>query len=191
MKLTGLELPAKLLAAARVCQAKKDVRYYLNGVTVTPTRIYGTNGHMLFVADHETDIEEPFSLSIEGSIPVKAETALISGFNPEEDGSLKGLIHFKDPYGKELVSRVFELIEYKEIDIDRVIPKDSLKPVAGIGVNADYIGKVAKVQKALGLRVTAGLVMEFRGADKSIECKLAAAGEYADKCRVLVMPTRL
>lgn len=190
MKLENLELPAKILAAARVCQAKKDVRYYLCGVTVTPERIYGTNGHMLFVADHETDIEEPFTINIEGSIPVKAETALISDFNPEEDGTLKGLIHFKDVHDKEIVSRVFELIEHKEVDIDRVIPKSELEPVDCIGVSSDYIGRITKVQKALGFRFY-GVRMNFRGPNDSIEIRFTEGSEYSESCKVIVMPCLL
>lgn len=41
-------LPAKILAAARLFCAKKDIRYYLHGIYISNDEIVATNGHALF-----------------------------------------------------------------------------------------------------------------------------------------------
>ncbi|EFZ71212.1 hypothetical protein ECOK1357_0762, partial [Escherichia coli OK1357] len=37
-------IQSKLIRAALVCAAKNDVRYYLNGLHITPKHIEATNG---------------------------------------------------------------------------------------------------------------------------------------------------
>jgi hypothetical protein len=91
----NLILPSQTLAAARLCQAKNDVRYYLNGVYINHNTIVSTNGHVMFVGPyrnedgkrqwlppsqdwgHADELQEgqDFILDIRGVIPVKAKTS--------------------------------------------------------------------------------------------------------------------
>lgn len=90
-----LILPSQTLAAARLCQGYKDVRYFLNGVHVTHNTIVSTNGHIMFVGPYrnedgkqqwlppsqeenpadELQIGQSLILDIRGVIPVKAQTS--------------------------------------------------------------------------------------------------------------------
>lgn len=67
-------VPAALVKAAMLFQAKQDVRYYLNGIYITQDHIVATNGHAMFVSPYESDLklEEPIIVAVKGKIPVKA-----------------------------------------------------------------------------------------------------------------------
>lgn len=91
----NLILPSQTLSAARLCQAKNDVRFYLSGVYINHNSIVSTNGHVMFVGPycnedgkqkqippsqyggHADELKEgqDFILDIRGVIPVKAKTS--------------------------------------------------------------------------------------------------------------------
>ncbi|HCR5896813.1 TPA: hypothetical protein OO316_004141, partial [Shigella flexneri] len=45
-------IQSKLIRAALVCAAKNDVRYYLNGLHITPKHIEATNGSVALRMAH-------------------------------------------------------------------------------------------------------------------------------------------
>lgn len=45
-------IQSKLIRAALVCAAKNDVRYYLNGLHITPKHIEATNGFVALRMTH-------------------------------------------------------------------------------------------------------------------------------------------
>jgi len=70
------KVPAKLIKAAMLNQGQRDVRYYLNGIYIDKEkgRVCGTNGHTLFIGNHESfsDFDESVILRISGTIPARA-----------------------------------------------------------------------------------------------------------------------
>ena len=83
---TLLTFPTRYLFAANVCAAKKDVRYYLNGVLVTNNEMVATDGHRLlmipFADDDKVTLETEEDLAI--IIPVDAIKVLYSQLAPKE-----------------------------------------------------------------------------------------------------------
>ena len=67
-------VPAALVKAAMLFQAKNDVRYYLNGIMITKSHIVATDGHVMFVSPYESDLrpDEQMIIAIKGKIPAKA-----------------------------------------------------------------------------------------------------------------------
>lgn len=49
-----LTLSKEALLSAMIFQAKKDVRYYLNGICFAPDKkLFATDGHRLFIGEHD------------------------------------------------------------------------------------------------------------------------------------------
>lgn len=67
-------VPAAIVKAAMLFQAKQDVRYYLNGFYITNDHIVATDGYTMFVCPYESDLcpEKPMIIAINGKISVKA-----------------------------------------------------------------------------------------------------------------------
>lgn len=62
-------LQSKLIRAALVCAAKNDVRYYLNGVHITPKYIESTNGHVALRMEHGIRTKKNIIVQFEGPVP--------------------------------------------------------------------------------------------------------------------------
>lgn len=116
-----IELNAKALRAALHCAAKKDIRYYLNGVLVQVTGtseafIVGTNDGILFACRTEYETLDapqsgPWELIIPGDI-VKAINKKV-----------KTVVLESLPDGRYMLdSKVFSAIDGKFPDYRRVIP---------------------------------------------------------------------
>lgn len=130
------EIPAAAVRAAQACQARGDVRYYLNGVFFGKNGdVAGSNGHVLAATATDCrDLDSDIILAIDGNIPAKAETASFNveaGFCRTDNGKLFAI----------------ELIEGKFPDFRKVI-KDN-KPTKTVSqfskFNASYLALVAKV----------------------------------------------
>lgn len=145
-------LPAKVLAAAQLCQAKNDVRYYLNGIYIDSKRIAATNGHYLFFNDYSDfisgvhpvtvkaeKITEPMIISIDSTVPKAAHTAHLSII---ED---MGIIEYRKAGGALLKKAFFDVIDGKYPDIDKVIPYGEPVPLEKITLNQNYLALSGKV----------------------------------------------
>ncbi len=67
-------IQSKLIRAALVCAAKNDVRYYLNGLHITPKHLEATNGHVALRMEHGIRTRKNIIVQFEGPVPAKAET---------------------------------------------------------------------------------------------------------------------
>lgn len=67
-------IQSKLIRAALVCAAKNDVRYYLNGLHITPKHIEATNGFVALRMTHGIRTKKNIIVQFEGGVPAKAET---------------------------------------------------------------------------------------------------------------------
>ena len=121
MKIT---LKTSVLRAALVCSAKKDIRYYLQGVCISINHpevamVYGTDGHILFAGQcpivvHEAPTEYGFQIIIP-SDTIKAidKKAEFIDLETIEGGA-------KDYY--LLGNARFQAIDGRYPDISRVVP---------------------------------------------------------------------
>lgn len=124
-------IQSKLIRAALVCAAKNDVRYYLNGIHITPKYIEATNGHVALRMEHGIRTKKNIIVQFEGSVPLKAETT--------------ELIFSKEPiaiHRNGLERRIsitgIKLVDGRFPDMERVIPDKvdfSISPV----IQAEYL----------------------------------------------------
>jgi len=121
MKIT---LKTSVLRAALICSAKKDIRYYLQGVCISINNpyvamVYGTDGHILFAGQcpivvHESPTEYGFQIIIP-SDTIKAidKKSEFIDLDTIEGGA-------KDYY--LLGNARFQAIDARYPDISRVVP---------------------------------------------------------------------
>jgi len=119
-----ISLKTSALRAALLCSAKKDIRYYLQGVCISINHpevamIYGTNGHILFAGQSPMEvIEAPEAYGFEIIVPGDVIKALDkkSDFVILEtiDGGAKGYY--------VLGNSRFQAIDARFPDVSRVIP---------------------------------------------------------------------
>ena len=119
-----ISLKTSVLRAALMCAAKKDIRYYLQGVCVSINHpevamVYGTNGHILFAGQCPIDvIEAPEALGFDIIIPsdaIKAMDKKAAVVMLETiDSMLKGYY--------VLGNSRFQAIDARFPDISRVVP---------------------------------------------------------------------
>jgi DNA polymerase III sliding clamp (beta) subunit (PCNA family) len=207
-------VPAALIRAAMAMQATNDVRFYLNGVYIDSESIVGTDGHVLFVTQYESDKrpESPMVISIKGNIPYRAYNLQLFY---DEDAKI-GVAKCFEPTPKS-VKRRDESGEWVEVEptplpimdskghqqmlffhiIDKegrfprfksVIPTGDLIPTDVCVINCDLMARVAKSVKALGQK--SGMVKaSMRGASSAIVMEPALCQyEYA---KFIVMPCRI
>ena len=126
-------------------------------------------------------------IKIQGTVPATAEHADIT---PIDDYT--GFVSFRKPGGAPICKggarlRIFyDVIEGKYPDIDKVLPSGKTKKVDSIGVNAGYMGVIAKACKALGQRIEQ-VRLSFRGEDKVIEVHILNRKDV----KIALMPCRL
>lgn len=109
-------IQSKLIRAALVCAAKNDVRYYLNGLHITPKYIEATNGHVALRIEHGIRTKKNIIVQFEGPVPVKAETTELV-FNKEAFA-----IH-RDAFNRRISITGIRLVDGCFPDMERVIPK--------------------------------------------------------------------
>lgn len=109
-------IQSKLIRAALVCAAKNDVRYYLNGLHITPKHIEATNGHVALRMEHGIRTKKNIIVQFEGPVPAKAETTELV-FNKEAFA-----IH-RDAFNLRISITGIKLVDGLFPDMERVIPK--------------------------------------------------------------------
>lgn len=130
-------IQSKLIRAALVCAAKNDVRYYLNGVHITPKYIESTNGHVALRMEHGIRTKKNIIVQFEGPVPAKAETTELV-FNKEAFA-----IH-RDAFERRISITGIKLVDGRFPDMERVIPKKvdfSINPV----IQAEYLSYPEKM----------------------------------------------
>src|SRR3990167_11253257 len=123
----GFTLPAKPLKAAQYFQAKRDVRFYLNGILVDKAGfIVAGNGHVLIRIESAdaAHLDESVIVDVIGNIPQKADLA---EFVFAQDDS--GIVKFASNFGRSVQSNgrdcmcSFRLIYGKYPDYQKVFKK--------------------------------------------------------------------
>jgi hypothetical protein len=121
MKIT---LKTSVLRAALICAAKKDIRYYLQGICISfnhpeMAMVCGTNGHILFAGQCPIDvIEAPEAYGFEIIVPGD----VIKGLDKKAEVVMLETIDSM-PKGYYVIGNSrFQAIDAKFPDISRVIP---------------------------------------------------------------------
>jgi DNA polymerase-3 subunit beta len=137
-----ISLKTNVLRAALLCAAKKDIRYYLQGVCVSINHpevamVYGTNGHILFAGQSPVEmIEAPEALGFDIIIPSdtikamdkKADVVILETI----DGGAKGYY--------VLGNSRFQAIEARYPDVSRVVPaRDSFPEIKPSYFRPEYL----------------------------------------------------
>lgn len=178
-----ITMDAQFVRAAQTCQAKKDVRYYLNGICIMPKgKIAGTNGHILYTGQYTDDpenmVDTNIIISIFGNIPASSETAVFT-FSDEKTGTCE--TDNKKPF-------LFEVIDGVYPDITKVIKPDSAYDSGdfsnGFGVSSEYL---AFMQKIFGRGAMVGIHHGTEMETMMIKT-LQSGGEFSESSRVYLMP---
>ena len=156
----NVTIPAHIVRAAQACAANNAVRYYLNGICLTPNgEIVGCDGHTLFrsYAEGIRDLKlaENLILSIDGTVPKGAsvctfEIKLFDG-KPETYGTI---LKCSNPERKTFGTKIFmcEVIDGRYPNYQRVIPnatqtyKGSANHWSSGTFNASYLALVSLLQ---------------------------------------------
>ncbi|MBJ7583326.1 hypothetical protein JHD42_19945 [Aeromonas veronii] len=203
-------VPAALVKAAMLFQAKSDVRHYLNGIMITKSHIVATDGHVMFVSPYESDLrpDEQMIVAIKGKIPAKAHSLELL----YDDESKIGVVRCVEltPFSMKVKNRTtgefedvpptaaavldsqghqqcafFHKIDGKYPDWERAVPTGEAIPTDRIGINFDFCARVAKACKELGSPFPQCAV-NLRGAKTAIEVDLQSRN-YAG-AKAIIMP---
>ena len=121
MKIT---LKTSVLRAALLCSAKKDIRYYLQGICISFNHpeiamVCGTNGHILFAGQCPIDvIEAPDAYGFEIIVPGD----VIKGLDKKADVVMLETIDAMPKGHYVLGNTRFQAIDARFPDVSRVIP---------------------------------------------------------------------
>lgn len=203
-------VPAALVKAAMLFQAKNDVRYYLNGIIITKSHIVATDGHVMFFSPYESDLrpDEQMIIAIKGKISAKAHNLELF-YDDERNIGVARCVEVT-PFYMKVRNRItgefddvpptaaavldgqghqqcafFHKIDGKFPDWERVVPTGEAIPTDRIGINFDFCARVAKACKELGSPYPQCAV-NLRGATAAIEVDLQSR-HYAG-AKVIIMP---
>ena len=170
-----------LLESALIFQAKKDIRYYLNGICFKADgRICSTDGHRAFVGGkHEGEIGEDVILSV-----TKAPTKNYDYAHIDTDA--KSITYHLDNTVQVGVGMV-DVIAGRFPDIDRVIPKET-SPTERIGFNAKYLADVEKAAAIFNAKFECVIFDLNPSPNASVANLKSPSGETA---KIIVMPMRI
>lgn len=163
-----LTLSKAALLSAMIFQAKKDVRYYLNGICFAPDKkLYSTDGHRAFIGEHDnSDLTENIIIAIKG--------AKVTNFEKAEIDTDSGLVTYLDEHSSRVGAGICDVIDGRFPDIQRVISTFKSAPTDEIGFNAGYLADIEKAAKLYnpkfcGIKIkpngnTAASIVEFNSA---------------------------
>ncbi|WP_314143192.1 hypothetical protein [Buttiauxella noackiae] len=110
-------MPTDILRAALCCVAdEKEERTYLQGVYITPTHIFATDGRAAVRMEHGADTDIDAVFLFKGDIPASAEGTLIHIYN---DGWMA--IHV-DEYDQAVGSCELTKVECRYPDFEKLLP---------------------------------------------------------------------
>lgn len=170
---------ASKFKSASVCKSVKDIRFYLNGVFLAPNGdAVGTDGHCMTIAGGAFTAVTGFEgviVEMVTKIPAKCETI-------EFDTDNK-IARFLSNTEQQLALVDFTVVDGRYPDYNRVVPK-KIEKVESIGINAELVGRAAKVFH--GCKYP-GVKFEFCGADGAVKLTHPEMPQVL----MIVMPCRL
>ena len=155
---------------------KNDVRYYLNGIYITPTRFIATDGHMMVVVEQETaDVVEPV---------IVCRTDLsnkLKMFNKKSELTL----NFVDgePYLNEMK---LNTVDGRYPDVSRVINRyeSETKTAEPIGFDLVLMAQMCKAIDTIADNKIKGATFTFYNANAACKVEKNAVTGYLMPCRL-------
>ena len=198
-----MKLKFNALKAALLYVAKKDIRFYLEGVHVTKDVIEATNGHILFQYDNSKVVQDIYPLHLDVIIPELALQVFIA----KVEAKLKAAkVDFRDvdveivPVADESklhggykltyfdIEEKFTKIDGKYPDTKRVIPRLGAEvDTKEICLDMGYMNTIFKTTKLLTKVKTADPVMHFYGTNSNVRF----TWQCDDKATAVLMPKRV
>jgi DNA polymerase-3 subunit beta len=195
-----IRFDAKFAAVLDQFKATNDVRYYLNGVFVSPHPEKGvilaaTDGHTMVIIhdpDGSCDSEQIFPLT---KALVAASKKRLKGLGKPEAVELIGDAAFvrsfmHQDFDPEITSNDVYVEHNRAIEgnfpsISKFISEEKPNPCF-IAINPSYCARVDKVGKALGYREGTGAVWYTYGENKNVVVDLS----IPDDVKIIIMPMR-
>lgn len=176
----NLVISKAALLSAMIFQAKKDVRYYLNGICFAPdNKLYSTDGHRAFIGEHETEgLNESVIVAISGPKVTKFEKASID--------TETGIVSYLDEDGERVSAGVCKVVDGRFPDVERLRSAHENQPVNEIGFNASYLADIEKAAKLYNPHFC-GVKIKPGGSEKAAVVELNGAFGNG---QVLIMPMR-
>lgn len=175
-----LTLSRPAMLSVLLFQAKTDPRYYLIGMCFAPDKkLYATDGHRLFIGEHQTD-------SVEQNIIVRLKGPKFTRFEKAEIDTESCVVTYFDSFEQRINLGLCEIVDGKYPDCNRVIPKDNVA-VTEIGFNAKYLADVEKVAKLYNPKFEA-IHIKPNGSTSG---SLIEINSLYEKAQIVVMPMRL
>lgn len=170
-----------LLESALIFQAKKDIRYYLNGICFKADgRVCSTDGHRAFVGGkHEGELDDDVILSVTKS-PTKA-------YDYAEIDTDEGIVSYYSDEGNRVGVGLCEVIDGRFPDIDRVIPKET-SPTERIGFNAKYLSDVEKAAAIFNAKFEC-VIFDLNQSPNATVANLKSP--FGETAKIIVMPMRI
>lgn len=175
-----LTLTKPALLSALLFQAKNDPRYYLMGFCFAPGKeLYSTDGHRLFIGEHQTD-------GLEQNIIVRLKGPRFTRFDKATFDTESGVVTYLDEFGVRQNLGLCEVVDGKYPDVKRVIPTDN-KSVSEIGFNAKYLADVERVARLYNPKFES-IRIKPNGSSTGSLIEIRNPWETA---KIIVMPMRL
>lgn len=175
-----LKISKIMLESTHLFRAKADIRYYLNGVCFMPGgKLAATDGHRLFIGQHENDLTENAIVSIEKA-PHKRYSYAVCDTD-------SGLVEFFNESDSRVGVALCQLIDGRYPDVERVIPKEQAA-CDRIGFNAGYLADVEKCAKLFNPKWQ-GVTFDLNGNTSAAVCTVTSPDGATGK--IIVMPMRV
>lgn len=170
-----------LLESALIFQAKKDIRYYLNGICFKADgRVCSTDGHRAFIGGkHEGELKEDVILSVTKA-PIKSYDYAIIDTD-------SGVVTYHNEHTIQVGVGMVSVVDGRFPDIDRITPKETAA-TDRICFNASYLASFEKAAKLFNPQ-WASIIFELNGNTGATMANLKSpSGETA---KIIVMPMRV
>lgn len=167
-----------LLESALIFQAKKDIRYYLNGICFKADgRVCSTDGHRAFVGGkHEGELKEDVILSVTKSPTKSYDYAIID--------TDSGVVTYHNKHTIQVGVGMVSVVDGRFPDIDRIIPEET-SATEKIWFNSSYLSDVEKAAKLFNPKYKF-VLFELNGHTNATVAKLKSA--HGDTASIIVMP---
>jgi len=181
-----LEIKSTHLKSALLCKAVNDARWYLCGVLFAKNGdVVGCNGHIAYVGEHNSELEDDVIVSFVCQIPSRFGIAELT-FNGDEK---EGIVKFYDSVylTKVISSGMVQIVDGKYPDYMKSCTKNKLQ-TDEIVFNAGYLGVLEKIAKLHNPRHS-GVALSLNG---EYGCAFAdIKNPEQEKALMIVMPMRL
>lgn len=181
-----IKLPKCALLALIAFQAKKDIRYYLNGICLYPNgEAAATDGHrMIYITGLEpwgSNGDENVIISFDQKVPggkweyviIDTEVCMAEYITSESHVAAFSMVSVADG---------------RFPDVQRVIPKGEPEPASSIGFNAKYINAAAKTARLFSPRFESIRFDLYGNTNAAVATVKSLDGITA---KIIVMPMRI